>query len=81
MLVLLVIVALAAIAILFVVLQQTGVDLFSFAQPAPSSPIQLPAEVPTFAMPATWTPTSAPISAASTGQPSATVFRPAPPCR
>jgi hypothetical protein len=76
MLVLLLIVALAAVAILFVVLQQNGIDLISLAQPAPSSPAQLPAAVPTFAMPATWTPTSAPISVESAGQPSATLFRP-----
>jgi Zinc carboxypeptidase len=75
MLILLVVLALVAIAILLVVLQQTGIDLFSFIQPTTPA-IQLPAEVPTFAMPPTWTPTSAPISTAPAGQPSATLFRP-----
>lgn len=74
MLLLLGLIALAAIAILLVVVQQTGVDLFSFAQPA--SPAQRPAAVPTFAMPPTWTPTSAPSSDSPSGPPSATLFRP-----
>ncbi len=74
MLFLLALIALSAIAILLIVLQQTGVDLFSFAQPAP--PVQRPAAVPTFAMPPTWTPTSAPSSDSPSGPPSATLFRP-----
>jgi len=74
MLFLLGLMALAAIAILLIVVQQTGVDLFSFAQPA--SPVQRPAAVPTFAMPPTWTPTNAPSSESPSGPPSATLFRP-----
>jgi hypothetical protein len=75
MLVLLVIMALAAIAILVIVVQQTGIELFSFEQPT-VLPIERPAEVPTFAMPPTWTPTFAPSSSAPSVYPSPTLFRP-----
>jgi hypothetical protein len=75
MLILLAIMALAAIAILWVVIQQTGIELPAFVQPA-APPIQAPVEVPTFAMPPTWTPTSASGASAPTEQPSATHFLP-----
>jgi hypothetical protein len=75
MIVLLVILALAAIAILVIVVQQTGIELFSFGQPT-MPPFERPVEVPTFAMPPTWTPASAPSTEAPSGQPSATLFRP-----
>lgn len=83
MLLLLALMALAAIAILGIVVQQTGIDIFSFAQPggqpaAPpaGAPVGAPAEVPTYALPPTWTPTVAPIELAPSLPPSATLSRP-----
>ena len=64
MLLLLAILALAAVALLVIVVQQTGIDIFSFAQP-PAPAVERPAEVPTFAMPATWTPTVGPPATAA----------------
>ena len=75
MLLLLVIMAMAALAILIIVIQQTGIELFSF-EPPTASPIERPAEVPTFAMPPTWTPTAAPSSVEPLVNPSPTLFRP-----
>jgi hypothetical protein len=59
MLSLLAILALVAVGLLVIVLQQTGIDLLSYIQP--SAPVVAPpAELPTFAMPPTWTPTVGP---------------------
>jgi hypothetical protein len=81
MLLLLAFLALAALAILVIVAQQTGFELPApgialpfFEQPAPL-PVAAPAEVPTFAMPPTWTPTVTLDTPVPPGQPSATLFR------
>ncbi len=67
--------ALAAIGILAVVYQQSGGDLFSWMQPEKPR-LEAPVELPTFAMPPTWTPTAAPAASDTPLAPSATLLSP-----
>jgi|GEM_PF-652724 len=67
--------AIAAIGVLLVVFQQTEGDLFPWMQPERPR-LEAPVELPTFAMPPTWTPTLAPAASDTPLAPSATLLSP-----